>query len=114
MIGRRLLIVGDEPGVFATAATGWGYEVVTATSDRDAIRLLQLRPDLVLLDVDLAYAREVIERAGVLHPIPAIIAVTGLATRTEAFALGHSGVRTSSGSRSSTPSRNGTEARHCE
>ena len=54
---RRVLVVDDQEDIREMAGlvlTGAGYEVVTAPSGRDALRLLREAPfDLVLLDINM-------------------------------------------------------------
>src|SRR5579884_1755756 len=53
--GARILVVDDEPQILRslrTSLTAGGYEVQTAASGEESLRLLEARlPDLVLLDL---------------------------------------------------------------
>ena len=62
---------------------------------RDAISTLDDIPDLIVLDVQLADGSgiEVARRVVDLRPFPAIIAISGCASASEAFELGRLGVR---------------------
>jgi DNA-binding NtrC family response regulator len=93
----RLLIVEDEAAILkllARCATGWGYEVIVAATRREAIRKLAEQPEIVLLDVRLPDGTgiDVAAHAARSSPVPAIVALTGLATRTESFQLAELGV----------------------
>lgn len=51
----RVLVVDDEPGIrrmIQTSLTGWGYEVVAASSGEEALAILEpdLAPSLAVLD----------------------------------------------------------------
>ncbi|HXW19836.1 MAG TPA: response regulator transcription factor [Roseiarcus sp.] len=57
MIGQRVLVVDDEPQIqrfLAPALTAAGYNVVSAASGREALRLIATNaPDVIVLDLGL-------------------------------------------------------------
>lgn len=94
----RVLIVEDHELVrrsLATAARTWGGEVLEAGSVRDGLDQLELRPDLVMVDVMLpdGSGRAVVEKAVTMRPAPAVIAMSGEASAEEAFELARLGAR---------------------
>ena len=52
---QRLLIVDDEPGIVDTLKAYFSprYQVLTACSGREAVQRAALRPDLILLDINM-------------------------------------------------------------
>ncbi len=52
---QRLLIVDDEPGIVDTLKAYFSprYQVLTAYSGREAVQKAALRPDLILLDINM-------------------------------------------------------------
>ena len=52
---QRLLIVDDEPGIVDTLKAYFSprYQVLTACSGREAVQKAALRPDLILLDINM-------------------------------------------------------------
>ncbi|MBM4335907.1 MAG: response regulator [Deltaproteobacteria bacterium] len=94
----RVLIVEDHELVrrsLASAARTWGGEVLEAGSVRDGLDQLELRPDLVMVDVMLpdGSGRTVVEKAVTMRPAPAVIAMSGEASAEEAFELARLGAR---------------------
>ena len=52
---QRLLIVDDEPGIVDTLKAYFSprYQVLTACNGREAVQRAALRPDLILLDINM-------------------------------------------------------------
>ncbi len=98
-VARKVLLVDDSAPVrdsLLPALKAWGYEARAAGSIAEArATLVEWHPDLVLLDVLLpdGSAVELASELGRMSPAPAVIAITGNATRTEAFDLATHGVR---------------------
>lgn len=94
----RVLVVEDDPALRAGLVRIVGRcctEIMEAGSVGEAReRLVETKPDLVLLDVRLPDGNgvELAEYASTLRPKPTLIAISGHATTPEAFDLGQAGV----------------------
>jgi DNA-binding response OmpR family regulator len=94
MTGRagvaRVLVVDDEPDIRETLTdllAADGYEVSTAIDGADALsRVVEQRPDLVLLDVDMPRLRgvEALVAIRALSPTTQVIMMSGKADLEEA------------------------------
>jgi DNA-binding NtrC family response regulator len=98
MKAMRALVVEDDDTVrerLYEVLSESGMDVRTATCLRDAAVALEEAPQLVILDIGLPDGNGVhfAELASQRRPTPAIIAISGRADATEAFALGRIGVR---------------------
>jgi two-component system response regulator MprA len=90
--GYRLLVVEDDPALCESIADllrVTGYEVDTAETGEDALRLLRDAPppDAILLDVVLPRMnadRLLHEMDGALYPRPPVVLMTGMTTTREA------------------------------
>lgn len=98
--GRRLsvVIVEDDELIrsgMARVLCEWGAEVHECSSEQEAIALLALAPDLVIVDVRLSEGGSgvrVAALASARKPSPLVVAVSGEATPLEAFRLAQAGV----------------------
>jgi DNA-binding NarL/FixJ family response regulator len=95
---QRALIVDDDEGLrraLARLVRTWGCEVIEAMSVSEGRRMLAQAPDLLIVDVRLpdGSGREVAVAAGKLSPRPLMVAMSGLASASEAFALAQQGAR---------------------
>jgi len=94
--GRTVLLVDDEPdilGFMEIALREYGYEVVTASSGRDALAVLdRSSPELILLDAKMPtmggeeFLRELRRRPGPRVPVVLVTALRMQAS--EAASLG--------------------------
>jgi DNA-binding NtrC family response regulator len=94
----RLLIIEERPvlATFADVLARRAQLVRTAASAAAARRTLRLlRPDLVLIDVALPGAFDVLAQLQELDPAPLVVALPATGTCEESFRLAHFGVRTS-------------------
>ena len=79
MSGVRVLVVDDEPQihrVLRPALTACGYEILEATTGRDALRMIATSaPDLVVLDLGLPDmdGKDVLRQARTFSHVPIII-----------------------------------------
>lgn len=94
----RVLIVDDDDGLrhaLSRLVRTWRTDVLEATTVAEGKRMLLSAPDLVITDVRLpdGSGREVAAAAAKLVPAPPVIAMSGLASASEAFALAQCGVR---------------------
>lgn len=94
----RVLIVDDDAPlrrVLTRFFRTQGVAVCEAKSVAEALPLLDGEPDLVITDVRLpdGSGRKVVEVASRQRPSPVIVAMSGLASAREAFALAQSGAR---------------------
>lgn len=95
--GERLLVVDDEARICQSLKRllgASGYEVRTAASGPEALRLLEAEPfDLVLLDLMLPEmsGQEVLDRIRSEHPRIPVIMISGIATIDAAVAALRSG-----------------------
>lgn len=95
---RRVLVVEDDVDLcraISDVACSWGAEVSTAHSVEEAVPLLGRHPDVVIADLWLegASAIPLLEAAVHRRPSPAIVAMSGQASREETFRLGRLNVR---------------------
>lgn len=95
---NRVLIVDDDAPLRRALSRFFrnaSLEVSEAKSVAEALPLLEREPDLVVTDVRLpdGGGRRVVEVANERRPAPIIIAMSGLASAREAFALAQSGAR---------------------
>lgn len=95
---RRALVVEDDPVLrrsLARSLRGWGLETLEASNVKMASKMLRREPDLVVTDVRLpdGTGQEVVRRAARLRSRPFIVAVSGEASRAEAFELARAPVR---------------------
>lgn len=87
----RVLVVDDEPSVvdvFRDFLSGQGYELSVASSGEEAVELIpQVRPDLILTDVNLPglSGLEVVRFAKQFDPETCVIVVTGYTTASTAI-----------------------------
>jgi DNA-binding NarL/FixJ family response regulator len=93
-----VLIVDDDDPLRRSLARFFrnaSLDVSEAKSVAEAIALLAGEPDLVITDVRLpdGGGRRVVEVASQRRPAPVIVAMSGLASAREAFALAQSGAR---------------------
>lgn len=95
----RVLVVDDDQGILSTvrdALVGEGYEVDTAASGEDALRLVERRrPDLIMLDVNMpevdgwhVLARL---RAAAGQQTPVVVMTAGFEAQDQALASGAQG-----------------------
>mgnify|MGYP003444535416 FL=1 len=94
----RVLIVDDDAPLRRALSRffrGSSLDVCEAKSVAEALPLLGGEPDLVITDVRLpdGSGRRVVEVASQQRPAPVIVAMSGLASAREAFALAQSGAR---------------------
>lgn len=95
---KRVLIVEDSVTLARSmmrAAEGWGASASWARTLGEARAKVARPPDLVLLDVRLpdGSAVELARELSRLHPVPAVVAISGQASQREALELGKAGVR---------------------
>jgi two-component system, response regulator RegA len=95
---RRVLVVEDDLELcrsIAEVAAGWGAEVSEAHSLEAAVPLLDTHPDVLIADLWLQGASAIPLLAAAVHrrPSPAIVAMSGQASREETFQLGRLNVR---------------------
>jgi DNA-binding response OmpR family regulator len=95
---RRVLVVEDDVDLcraIADVARGWGADVSQAHSLEQAVPLLDGHPDVIIADLWLqgASAIPLLEAAVHRRPSPAIVAMSGQASREETFRLGRLNVR---------------------
>jgi DNA-binding NtrC family response regulator len=93
-----VLVVEDDADLcreIATIARGWGGEVFEAHTLDQAVALLDQSPELVIADLWLegASAIPLLEAAVHRRPAPAVVAMSGQASREETFRLGRLNVR---------------------
>ncbi len=87
MAGRKILIVDDEPDlrtIFQSALSQKGYEVITASSGEQALKILEQQSILVMfLDLNLPGMNgiELCKKIMETTPIAIAFAVTGYASR---------------------------------
>jgi FixJ family two-component response regulator len=94
----RVLIVDDDDALRRALSRFFrnaGIEVCEAKTVAEALVLIGGEPELVITDVRLpdGSGRRVVEAAGLRRPAPVIVAMSGLASAREAFALAQSGAR---------------------
>lgn len=94
----RALVVDDDDALRRTLVRflrGLQTEVLEARTLDEALRLLARGPDLVMTDVRLPDGSgcAVAEMASRLNPQPLVVAMSGLASASEAFSLAQWGVR---------------------
>lgn len=93
---KRALVVEDEPAIRRTIVRtleGFGVETQHASSLKQATSLLVPPLDLVVADVRLpdGSGQSVIRGALRFSPVPVLIAISGVASATEAFDLARAG-----------------------
>jgi len=93
---KRALVVEDEPSIRRTIVRtleGFGVETQHASSLKQAMAMLVPPIDLVVADVRLpdGSGHAVITAALRFSPVPVLIAISGVATATEAFDLARAG-----------------------
>ncbi len=93
---KRALVVEDEPSIRRTIVRtleGFGVETQYASSVKQASALLVPSLDLVIADVRLpdGNGHSVITAALRFSPVPVLIAISGVASATEAFDLARAG-----------------------
>jgi DNA-binding NarL/FixJ family response regulator len=93
---KRALVVEDEPSIRRTIVRtleGFGVETQYASSLKQATALLVPPIDLVIADVRLpdGSGHSVITSALRFSPVPVLIAISGVASATEAFDLARAG-----------------------
>jgi DNA-binding NarL/FixJ family response regulator len=95
--GRVLIVDDDAPlrRALSRFFRGAGLDVCEAKTVAEALTLLSGAPGLVITDVRLpdGTGRRVVEMASLQRPAPVIVAMSGLASAREAFALAQSGAR---------------------
>jgi DNA-binding response OmpR family regulator len=94
----RLLIIEEHPllGLFADVLARRAQLVRIAASAAAARRTLRLlRPDLVLIDMAMPGAFDVLAQLQEIDPAPLVVALSAKGTCEERFRLAHFGVRTS-------------------
>ena len=90
-LAPRILIVDDEPpviDVFREFLAGQGYELQTAATGEEALRVIgEFRPDIVLTDINLPglSGLDVMSHAKSLDPEVAVVVVTGYASASTAI-----------------------------
>ena len=94
---NRALIVEDDDRLrrsIARLARDWSEEVLEARTVAEATSMLESSPDLIVIDVRLpdASGLEVAELAARQKPAPAMIAISGKASASEAFGMARQGV----------------------
>lgn len=94
---NRALLLEDDRDLRSTVARWlrqWSNEVVAASSVREALDLLSVEPELVIVDVCLPDGRgHTVARAALQRdPKPVVIAVSGAASMVETFDLARAGV----------------------
>jgi len=94
---QRALIVEDSAPIrksMVRVASGWAREVIPAASVREAMAELAHAPDLLIADVELVDGRifDVLESATWKRSRAVAVAVSGRASREDAFRLGQLGV----------------------
>jgi DNA-binding response OmpR family regulator len=94
----RVLVVEDDADLrhaISRLVKGWGAEALEAATVREAIALLHPAPDAILLDLNLGDGSgfEVLEEARSVWPAPVKVALSGVASPTDAFRLAGFGVR---------------------
>jgi DNA-binding NarL/FixJ family response regulator len=93
---KRALVVEDEPSIRRTIVRtleGFGVATIHASSLKQATSLLVQPLDLVIADVRLpdGSGHSVITSALRFSPVPVLIAISGVASATEAFDLARAG-----------------------
>lgn len=93
---KRALVVEDEPSIRRTIVRtleGFGIETIYASNLKQATSLLVQPLDLVIADVRLpdGTGQSVIKSALRFSPVPVLIAISGVASATEAFDLARAG-----------------------
>lgn len=93
---KRALVVEDEPSIRRTIVRtleGFGVETIYASNLKQATSLLVQPLDLVIADVRLpdGTGQSVITSALRFSPVPVLIAISGVASATEAFDLARAG-----------------------
>ena len=94
---RRALIVEDDDRLrrsIARLASDWSKETLQAATAAEGRRMLEQEPDLVVIDVRLPdeSGLTVAQAARQRQPRPAMIAVSGMASASEAFGMARHGV----------------------
>lgn len=94
----RVLIVDDDDALRRALSRFFrsvAVEVCEAKTVGEALTRLGGEPELIITDVRLpdGSGRRVVEAASLLRPAPVIVAMSGLASAREAFALAQSGAR---------------------
>jgi DNA-binding response OmpR family regulator len=93
-----LLVIEERPALAASFAEVFARRarvVRSAPTAASACRLLRsLQPDLVLLDVAIPGAFDVLKRMQILDPLPVVVAMRATGRPEESFRLAQLGVRT--------------------
>lgn len=94
----RVLVVEDDPDLrhaICRLVKSWGAEALEAGTVREAVALLDPAPDAILLDLNLTdgSAFAILEEARSIWPAPVKVALSGVASASDAFRLAGFGVR---------------------